>query len=118
MKENAINPDVQQYIDAVQDERRPLFDRLQALILDLYPDAEVVLSYKIPTYRVRPGWVALGYWKGGVSIYTNGPHHIADFKAQYPAIKTGKGSINFRVTDEVPVAAAKQVMQHAIEHSR
>jgi hypothetical protein len=49
--------------------------------------------------------VALGYWKGGVSVCTNDPHHVAEFKAEYPEIKTGKGSINFKLTDEVRAAA-------------
>jgi hypothetical protein len=48
-----LNEEVQAYIESVQDERRPLLQKLQGLILDLYPDAEVLLSYKIPTYKLR-----------------------------------------------------------------
>jgi uncharacterized protein YdhG (YjbR/CyaY superfamily) len=124
-----MNKDVRRYVEAAPKDRtgrkltdgreaRRLFDKLQAMILDLYPQAEVVISYQIPTYKAKSGWVALGYWSGGVSLYTNGPHHIEDFKAQYPAIKTGKGSINFRVSDPVPVTALKRVIRHAIEHPK
>ena len=113
-----MNKEVQLYVDAVPDERKPLFDRLHALIMGLYPNAEVVMSYRIPTYRAKSGWVALGSWKDGVSLYTNGAHHIAEFKAKYPAIKTGKGSINFKITDVVPVAALKRVIRHAIEQPK
>ncbi len=42
----------QGYIDAIDPEHRPLFDRIHGLVLGLYPDAEVVLSYKMPTYLV------------------------------------------------------------------
>jgi len=35
---------VQSYIASVTDERRQLFDRFQALILGLYPEAEIMLS--------------------------------------------------------------------------
>ncbi|MFN2387178.1 MAG: iron chaperone [Thermoanaerobaculia bacterium] len=94
---------------------RARFAELQALIRRLYPKTEAVISYGIPTDRARAGWVGLGYWKDGVSLYTNGPQHIADFKAAYPKIKTGKGSINFRVTDEVPFAGVKRVIRHAME---
>ena len=125
-----MNRDVQRYIEAARHpagrssarsqratpkERRQLFEKLQALIVDLYPHAEVVISYQIPTYKAKSGWAALGYWRDGVSLYTNGPQHIEEFKAKYPAIKTGKGSINLRVTDPVPVAALKGVIRHAIE---
>lgn len=65
-----MNKEVQRYMDAVPEEQRPLFDKLYALIMGLYPNAEVVISYQIPTYRVKSGWVALGYWKDDVSLYT------------------------------------------------
>ena len=122
-----MNKDVRRYIDAIPKDRtgrkladgqqaRGLLAKIQALILDLYPRAEAVISYQIPTYKAKSGWVALGYWSGGVSLYTNGPQHIEEFKAKYPAVKTGKGSINFRVTDAVPVAALRKVIRHAIQH--
>jgi uncharacterized protein YdhG (YjbR/CyaY superfamily) len=59
--------------------------------------------------------VALGYWKGGVSLYTNSPDHIAAFRAKHPAIKTNKASLNFKIEDEIPVEDLKQVIIHAIE---
>lgn len=57
-------------------------------------------------------------YKEGVSLYTNSPKHIAGFKTEYPAIKTGKASINFKVKDVVPEAALKRVIEHAVEHSK
>jgi uncharacterized protein YdhG (YjbR/CyaY superfamily) len=113
-----VNSDVQRFIDAVPADRKPLFDQLHTLIMDLYPDAQVVMSYQVPTYRAKSGWVALGYWRNGVSLYTNGPHHIAEFKAEYPAVKTGKGCINLKATDVPPVAALKKVIRHAMERPK
>ena len=112
-----MNKEVQRYVDAVSDDRRRLFDKLHALIMGLYPDAEVVIAYEVPMYRAKSGRVGLGYWKKGVSLYTSA-RHSAEFRAKYPAIKTGKGSINFKVTDVVPVAALKKVIRYAIEHPK
>lgn len=108
--------EVQDYINAVTDERRALFDTLHALIMGLYPDADVVISYGIPTYRAKGGWAGLGYWKQGVSLYTNGPHHLAEFVEAHPRIKTGKGSINFRTSDRVPAEAVEKVVRSAVEN--
>jgi len=113
-----MNNDVQRYMDGIPKEKRPLFDKLQALVMSLYPDAEVVLSYQIPTYKAKTGWVGLGYWKDGVSVYTNRPQYIAAFKEKHPAIKTGKGSINFKLTDAVPVTALNKVIRQVIEHPK
>lgn len=40
-----MNQGVQTYIEAVSDDRRPLFDKLQVLMLGQYLKAEVVWSY-------------------------------------------------------------------------
>ena len=42
---------VQQYIDAIPAAHRPLFDRVHDLILEVQPDAQVMMSYGIPTYK-------------------------------------------------------------------
>jgi uncharacterized protein YdhG (YjbR/CyaY superfamily) len=107
---------VQKYLDAVPEERRPLFDRLRALILELYPEAEMLIWYGLLTFRGGTGWVALGFWKGGVTLYTNSPSHIVEFKTEQPKIHTNKASISFKAGAEVPVASLTKVIRHAMEH--
>ena len=110
-----MNEEVQRFIDAIPHDRRALFDRIRALIESMYPEAEVKLSYGVPTFKMKSGWVALGYWKSGVSLYTNGPHHLSGFIREHPGIKTGKGSINFRLTDDIPEESLTRVITHAME---
>jgi uncharacterized protein YdhG (YjbR/CyaY superfamily) len=111
-----VDASVQRYINAVPAKQRPLFDRLHSLILELYPDADVVTSYQIPTYKARGGRVSLGLWKDGVSLYTTGPEYVECFRSKHPTIKTGKASINFRLTDELPEDDVREVVERAIEH--
>jgi uncharacterized protein YdhG (YjbR/CyaY superfamily) len=112
-----MDEDVQRYIDSIPAEQRPLFDRLQSLILELYPDAEVVISYQVPTYKARGGRVSLGLWKDGVSLYTTGPEYIEEFRSRHPAVKAGKASLNFKLSDELPEEDIRQVIERAIERS-
>jgi uncharacterized protein YdhG (YjbR/CyaY superfamily) len=109
-----MNDDVRRFIESIPADRRPLFERLRALIQNAYPDASLKLSYGVPTFKSKGGWVALGYWKGGVSIHTNGRHNIEEFNAAYPRIKTGTGTINLRVTDVVPEEALLAVIRRAM----
>jgi uncharacterized protein YdhG (YjbR/CyaY superfamily) len=110
--------EVRSYLAAVPKERKPLVNRLHELIVELYPDAEIDMSYRMPTYKAEEGWVALANQKQYVSLYTCGAHHLAEFKSKHPKIKTGKGCINFKQSDTVPVAAVKKVIRHAIEHPK
>ena len=87
---------VQGYIDTIAPEHRPLFDRLHRLILEVHPDAAVVLSYQIPTYKVERRRLFVGVWKHGVSIYGWEQGRDAGFTAHHPEFRTGKGTIQLR----------------------
>src|SRR3989304_5068718 len=110
-----MDPSVTRFIAAIPPPQRPLFDRLQRLILDMCPDAEVRISYQVPRYRAANGqYVFLGLWKQGVSLHAVNFEVIAEFKERYPHIKTGKGSLNFKATDEFTDAAVKRVLKKVL----
>ena len=91
----AMDDAVRDYIDAIAPEHRPLFDRLHRLILEAQPDAAVVLSYQIPTYKVGRRRLFVGVWKHGVSIYGWGQGRDGGFTARRREVKTNKGTFNY-----------------------
>lgn len=113
-----MNKDVEEYIHALPTQRSERFNRIHALIVTLFPAAIVDMSYSMPTYKLGEGWVALANQKQYISLYTCGYHHIEQFRLNHPAIKTGKGCINFRDKDELPMGDIEQVIRHAIEHPK
>jgi uncharacterized protein YdhG (YjbR/CyaY superfamily) len=106
---------VQAYFNALPADRKPLAEQLHGIILALFPEVTVDLSYRMPTYRVGKGWVALANQKHYVSLYTCSTHHLTWFRKRHPEIRTGKGCINFRPDVDLPVGAVEQVIRHAIE---
>jgi hypothetical protein len=82
----------------------PLFDRLHRLVLEAHPDATVVLSYQMPTYKVGRRRLHLGVWQHGVSIY--GWEHSGDagFTARHPRAQDGQGTIQLRPDDAAAIA--------------
>ena len=113
-----MHNDVADYFAAISEERQARINELHNLILNLYPDAVVDLKYKMPTYRVGEGWVALANQKHYISLYTCGYHHIEAFRNNNPQIKTGKGCINFRDNDRLVIRDIKAVIKHAIDHPK
>src|SRR5260370_37798222 len=73
------------YIDGIDPAHRPLFDRVQRLILTAHPEAVVVLSYQIPTYKVGRRLLYVGAWQHGASIYGLTQGRAAEFIAPRPA---------------------------------
>jgi uncharacterized protein YdhG (YjbR/CyaY superfamily) len=90
---------VRAYIDAIPAEHRPLFDRIHRLILQASPNADVVLSYKIPTYKAGGRRLFVGAWKHGISLYGWRQDDDGGFAARHPALKTSKGTIQLRPED-------------------
>ena len=90
---------VRDYINAIAPEHRPLFDRLHRLVLEAHPEAAVMLSYQMPTYKVGRQRLFVGAWKHGVSIYGWDQGRDAGFIARHPGLKTSKGTIRLRPED-------------------
>ncbi len=113
-----MQADVTAYFDAQPAERRALLEQLHGLIGSLYPAAVLSMEYRMPTYRVGEGWVAIANQKRYVSLYTCGAHHLEAFKAKHPGIRGGKGCLNFKPADALPLKDLEQVIRHAIEHPK
>lgn len=113
-----MKAEVETYFAAVPASRRARIMALHELVLELYPEAKVDLQYRMPTYHVDAGWVALANQKNYVSLYTCGYHHISEFRERHPRIKTGKGCINLRDRDPLPLDDLRSVIRHAIEHPK
>lgn len=87
------------YIDGIAPEHRPLFDRVHRLVLETFPDAAMMLSYQIPTYKVGQRRLFVGAWKHGLSIYGWQGGREAGFIGRHPELKTSKGTIQLRPDD-------------------
>lgn len=87
---------VRAYIEAIDPEYRPLFDRVHDLILEVHPDAAIVLSYRMPAYQVARRRLYVGVWRHGVSLYGWGQDRVAEFANRHPGLRTSKGTIQLR----------------------
>ena len=102
----AMDDAVRRYRDEMDGEYRPVFDRLHRLILAMCPEAELVLSYGMPTYRVGRRRLNIGVWKHGLSLYAS-PNRDGGFSARHPELASGKGTIKLRPSDAARISDAE-----------
>jgi len=95
---------VARYIDAIDAEHRPLFDRVHRLVMQVQPEAQVVLSYRMPTYVAGSRQLHVGVWKHGLSFY--GWNHDSDggLVARHPHLDNGKGTLRLPLTEAVHIS--------------
>jgi uncharacterized protein YdhG (YjbR/CyaY superfamily) len=104
MKMGSMDAAVREYIDAIPPEHRPLFDRVHGLILAAYPDAVVVMSYQMPTYKLGSRRLYVGAWKHGLSIYGWNQGADPGFSSRHPELIASKGTVRLRPEDAAAIS--------------
>jgi uncharacterized protein YdhG (YjbR/CyaY superfamily) len=91
--------EVAAYLDAVDAEHRCLFDRVHSLVLEVQPDARMVLSYKMPTYVAGTRQLHVGVWKHGLSFYGWQQGADGGLVARHPHLDNGKGTLRLPLAE-------------------
>ncbi len=96
-----ITPD--EYIHDLPDEQRSEFERVQTEVLKQAPDAVLVMSYGIPSFKYK-GKILLhfGAFKDHVSIFPASDDMITEIGAELEAFRTSKGTLQFTGTNPLP----------------
>lgn len=101
-KANFTNVD--EYISAQPETAQFMLQLVRSTLRKALPEAEEVIAYKIPAYRLH-GEIVLYFagWKQHYSLYPAGKRMVAAFEDQLAAYKVSKGTIRFLLSEPVPV---------------
>jgi len=97
---------VLRYLDEMNSDYRPVFDRLHRLIAAVCPDAALAMSYGMPTYRIGRRRLNIGAWKHGLSLYA-APSRDGGFSARHPELAAGRGTIKLKPEDAAGIPDAE-----------
>lgn len=89
----AIPSDVKAYLDAVPEQHRPMWDRVERLVRSIHPDVELRMTYDMPTFVVGEHRLPVGVWKHGVSLYGLHDSNDGGFIARHPELSSGRGTV-------------------------
>ena len=105
--------DIGRYIAQFPREVQEKLRTLQSAIREVVPDATEKISYGIPTFYKGKNIVHYAAFRNHIGFYalpsTNGV--FADELAGY---KTGKGSVQFPLDEDLPVELIKKLVQYRI----
>ena len=103
MANDDFNP-VDEYIASQPETAQPVLERVRSTIRKAVPEAEEVISYKIPTYKLRGFPVLyLAGWKRHYSLYPATARVVKAFKDDFAPYEVSKGTIRFPLSEPVPV---------------
>lgn len=94
--------DVDDYLRSFPDDVRDVLEQVRATIRGVLPDADEVISYGIPTFKVDGRAVVhFAGWKHDISLY---PQPVVDgaLAAEVEPFVSGKGTVKFPLSRPVP----------------
>jgi len=94
-----MDDDVAAFIEAIDPTRRPLFDRVHRLVMEVQPDARVVLAYKMPTFVAGTRQLHVGVWKHGLSFYGWDDARESPLVARRPHLDSGRGTLKLPLSE-------------------
>jgi uncharacterized protein YdhG (YjbR/CyaY superfamily) len=95
---------VDEYIASQPEAVRSILGRVRGAIRKAVPEAEEVISYQIPAYKLQSGPVLyFAGWKQHYSLYPATGRVIAAFKDELSPYEIDKGTIRFPLSQPVPV---------------
>jgi len=101
---------VDDYIGSQPTAVQSTLERVRSTIRKAIPEAEEVISYKIPTYKL-PGGPVLYFagWKQHYSLYPASGHVVAALKDDLAPYEVKKGTIRFPLSQPVPVKLIERI---------
>lgn len=98
------------YIASQPEAAQGILERVRSTIRAALPEAEEMISYKIPAYKLQNGRVLyFAAWKQHYSLYPAGERLIAAFKEELAPYEVSKGTIRFPLSQSVPANLIRKI---------
>lgn len=103
--------EVDEYLKKVDPAQRKELERIRKIVKKIAPDAEEVISYRVPTFKYnKKPLLYYAAFKNHMSLFPGAPLRLKDKLEGY---KLRKGTIQFTVEKPLPESLIKEIV-----HSR
>ena len=104
---------VDAYIASFPPEIQMQLQQIRAVIREVAPSAEELISYGIPAYRLHGMLVWFAAHTNFISLYPRGSG-IEEFKDELTGYKVSKGTIQFPPDKLLPLELIKQIVEFRV----
>lgn len=109
-----MSPEVEQYFHQFDGIALERLQTIRNLVLELKPGLNETIKYGIPTFLYHGNLLHYAAFKSHIGLYPL-PATLEAFKSRIRHYKTGKGSIQFKYTEDFPVDLIRDIIIHRIK---
>ena len=95
-----------------------LLERIRDIVWQEAPDAEEVIAYGIPTFRLSGNLVHYAAFRKHMSFFPGGTAHNATFEQELKDFKRAKGTIRFTLDKPLPDDLVRGIVRMRIAENR
>ena len=102
---------VDEYLAAIDPERRRDVEALLALVREELPGARETMHYKMPTFETEGPLVAVGAQKRHLALYVCEAPALERHRARFAHLDVGKGCIRFEALADLPLGHVRAMLR-------
>jgi uncharacterized protein YdhG (YjbR/CyaY superfamily) len=106
--------DVDEYISWVPTETQKLLKQVRAAIQEAASQAEEVISYSMPGYKLNGMLVWFAGFNNHIGFYPRGSAAIEAFEKELSIYKTSKGAVQFPMDKPLPINLIKKMVKFRV----
>lgn len=111
-----MNPQISSYIASCPPQSQEHLKNLRSFILQEVPQAEEVISYKMPAYKLHGMLVYFAGYEKHIGFYPTGSG-VKHFEQEIQSYKYSKGTIQFPLDQELPYDLIRRILQFRIQEN-
>jgi uncharacterized protein YdhG (YjbR/CyaY superfamily) len=102
---------IEEYLDQFPDNIVVILKRIRSIVKKVAPNAEESISYGMPAFKfLGKPLVYFGGYKNHIGFYAL-PSGNEAFQKELASYKTGKGSIQFLLNEEIPYGLIEEIVK-------
>ncbi|AYD46505.1 DUF1801 domain-containing protein [Arachidicoccus soli] len=114
MKNNSFQ-NVDEYISSFTLAKQKILNKIRSIILEAAPDAQEMISYNMPAYKLNKILVYFGMAKNHLGFYPTASG-IQNFENELNNYKTSKGAIQFPLDQPLPKELIQKIVAFRVNN--
>lgn len=108
--------DIDEYIAGFPKEAQVALKQVRAAIRAAAPNAEEAIKYAMPGFVLHGNLVFFAAYKSHIGFYSV-PTGKEEFKKDFAGYKTGRGSIQFPLSDPMPIKLITRIVKYRMKQN-
>ncbi|MBE0653033.1 MAG: DUF1801 domain-containing protein [Bacteroidales bacterium] len=107
---------IDEYIRSFPPEIHRLLEQIRDTIKQAAPEAEEVINYAMPTFKLNGNLVHFAAYKNHIGFYPT-PSGIEAFKEKLSVYKSSKGAVQFPLDKPLPLDLIKEIVKFRVKEN-